>query len=615
MINRFSQLKQTISEEFQAAQQQRPSDDPIAVIERNAHIMRAESPMVESIIDGLDDPTESNQDDINAGSPASTEDGQHSEANEAASENEAAKTDESQEAKQISSSNTSDLKDKGSLKNHINDSQKSTEKASVSEVSTKANEINSVSQQETLQLDASLQAKLTKYAKYEEKYPQLLKAYKLEKKKGELIRLYEKVLSEHTPCTSIAEPQVLIDYLNDLTSKSSIQQKELNRVQGELETSEKSNEQLRSSLGSIDKALKSTQAELSKVKAELQASEQRVANQKQTALKTTQNSQREEELKSRIDVLQSQLDTAIQNRDSASKSQATLKSQFKELETRLQEALAGSEILRDELHDAERISQERLHELSTVRSQLFSQEKGRRKSADESATLHSKTVAEKEQLEVDVELLNKRIVRESEQLNLQIRGLKAQLHESESHEAELRKQLAQMQTAHSESRSPANSSASSAVDLRSWASVRAGSPTNLRDTQGSLRPDSTELAESRETIAATAKANDLLKKVNLDNALRIEKLQKSQRALALDLEQLRHENLLLKKQGRRGSSSSVAGPNDLNDEDSQKHQAYLKNVLLGFVENRGQRKALMPVIATLLGLEDPEIDRFMKEFS
>lgn len=613
MINRFSQLKQTISEEFQVAQQQRPSDDPIAIIERNAHLMRTKSPEVESIVHGLDDDlAEPKKDDVKA-ELQSPEDGQSTEQSQVQSDNEAEKTNKVQRNDTGHAKNVPSLKDPGASKADDNNPYRSLSKEPVLEGSPEVNETNSPSQQDTFQSDASLQAKLTKFAKYEEKYPQLLKAYKLEKKKGELIRIYEKVLSENTPCTSIAEPRVLIDYLNDLTSKSSIQQKELNRVQGELEAYKKSKNQLKSTLSIVQAELKSSQEELAQAKAELRALEQKFANQEQTALKASQNFQQEEELKSRLGVLQTQLDAAIQTREAASKSQATLRSQIKELEIRLQEALSGSEILRDELREAERVSQERLHELSTVRSQLFSQEKGRRKSADESATLHSKTVVEKEQLEVDVELLNKRIIRESEQLTLQIRGLKSQLQESEAHEAELRKQLAHMQSLHTEPNSSARSAATSAVDLGSWASPRNRGPSTSRDDLGTS--ESVELAESRETIAVTSKANELLKKVNQDNALRIEKLQRSQRALALDLEQLRHENFLLKKKGRRGSLASVVSSNDPNSEDSEKHQAYLKNVILGFVENKGQRKALMPVIATLLGLEDREIDRFMKEFS
>ena len=42
------------------------------------------------------------------------------------------------------------------------------------------------------QLPAPIKSKLKKFAKYEEKYPILLDAYKIEKKKNEIIKIFEK---------------------------------------------------------------------------------------------------------------------------------------------------------------------------------------------------------------------------------------------------------------------------------------------------------------------------------------------------------------------------------------------------------------------------------------
>lgn len=54
-------------------------------------------------------------------------------------------------------------------------------------------------------LPVEVQAKLRKFDKYEQKYPLLLNAYKLEKAKGEKVATLQKVLSENTPISSLED--------------------------------------------------------------------------------------------------------------------------------------------------------------------------------------------------------------------------------------------------------------------------------------------------------------------------------------------------------------------------------------------------------------------------
>jgi hypothetical protein len=64
---------------------------------------------------------------------------------------------------------------------------------------------------------------------------ELLKAYRTEKKKSEMIKIFEKVLQEYTPCTSISQSETLVEYLQNLTLKNEMQNEELRRVQGEMD--------------------------------------------------------------------------------------------------------------------------------------------------------------------------------------------------------------------------------------------------------------------------------------------------------------------------------------------------------------------------------------------
>lgn len=80
------------------------------------------------------------------------------------------------------------------------------------------------------ELPADVKAKLRKFARYEEKYPLLLDAYKQLKAGAEQVAKFEKVLQENTPCSSIQEGEQLAEYLNSLTLKNSMLNDEMRKM-------------------------------------------------------------------------------------------------------------------------------------------------------------------------------------------------------------------------------------------------------------------------------------------------------------------------------------------------------------------------------------------------
>ncbi|KAG5421019.1 IMH1 [Candida metapsilosis] len=80
------------------------------------------------------------------------------------------------------------------------------------------------------ELPPAIRSKMKKFAKYEEKYPVLLEAYKVEKKKSELIKIFENVLREHTPVSSISDAKTLVEYLNGLNEKTKLQSSEIRKL-------------------------------------------------------------------------------------------------------------------------------------------------------------------------------------------------------------------------------------------------------------------------------------------------------------------------------------------------------------------------------------------------
>lgn len=101
-------------------------------------------------------------------------------------------------------------------------------------------------------LPPRIKAKLKKFNKYEEKYPILLNAFKMEKKKGELITLFEKVLREYTPVSSIADADVLVEYLKGLDEKNRLLTSELARNSKENAALKKSSAELRKKLSDFE---------------------------------------------------------------------------------------------------------------------------------------------------------------------------------------------------------------------------------------------------------------------------------------------------------------------------------------------------------------------------
>lgn len=128
------------------------------------------------------------------------------------------------------------------------------------------------------QLPQLVRAKLKKFVKYEEKYPVLLDAYKTEKRKGELVLVFEKVLKENTPVSTIADAGELVEFLKSLNEKTSMTEQELRRKTAEaslltkrLAEAEKVAKYSEESLGKTAKAKDALAAEVEELKKKLES--------------------------------------------------------------------------------------------------------------------------------------------------------------------------------------------------------------------------------------------------------------------------------------------------------------------------------------------------------
>ncbi|CAH2352571.1 golgin Imh1p [[Candida] railenensis] len=120
-------------------------------------------------------------------------------------------------------------------------------------------------------LPTGIRSKMKKFAKYEEKYPVLLDAYKTEKRKTDLIAIFEKILQEHTPVTSISDAGSLVEYLNGLNEKTSMLNSEFRKVTGENAKLLKEKKQLESSLVEFERSQAKSKGDIKELESKIDA--------------------------------------------------------------------------------------------------------------------------------------------------------------------------------------------------------------------------------------------------------------------------------------------------------------------------------------------------------
>lgn len=106
-------------------------------------------------------------------------------------------------------------------------------------------------------LPPEIRSRLNKFFKYEKKYPQLYEAYKIEKKKSALIRAFENMLKEQTPCSSIGELNAVRDYLVGLNNQGRMLNTELSKITKDKKAADEKISALTQKVKDLQKALTS----------------------------------------------------------------------------------------------------------------------------------------------------------------------------------------------------------------------------------------------------------------------------------------------------------------------------------------------------------------------
>ncbi|CAY67934.1 uncharacterized protein PAS_chr1-4_0105 [Komagataella phaffii GS115] len=151
-------------------------------------------------------------------------------------------------------------------------------------------------------LPMEIRARLKKFAKYEQKYPLLLDAYKTEKAKSEIVHAFESTLQEVTPLQTIGEIEQFKDFISNMTQKAKLMDEELRAKTGELNG-------LKNEVTEMKEKLKAVQGEM-KAKSALA---------EESAMKADQLSVDLERVVSELENLKKEREEIVTERDEATK--------------------------------------------------------------------------------------------------------------------------------------------------------------------------------------------------------------------------------------------------------------------------------------------------------
>ncbi|KAH7136676.1 hypothetical protein B0J13DRAFT_506237 [Dactylonectria estremocensis] len=109
-------------------------------------------------------------------------------------------------------------------------------------------------------LTPEIKQRLRKLEKLEATYPELLRSYRVAHRRATAIEPFEKALRENTPLTSIADPDSLIEYLNQLNQRGDMVMQELKRVTTEKDELQKKHDKAEEKAKKLEEELEVAKA-------------------------------------------------------------------------------------------------------------------------------------------------------------------------------------------------------------------------------------------------------------------------------------------------------------------------------------------------------------------
>ncbi|AGO11738.1 AaceriADL037Wp [[Ashbya] aceris (nom. inval.)] len=324
-------------------------------------------------------------------------------------------------------------------------------------------------------------------------------------------------------------------------------------------------------------------------------------------------------LSERLEVLQEKYDSLQNLKSNSSDQVSAIRKQCEELNSKLKEATKRIMSLEDELNETSTVLQERTREANTMRRMLNSDRSSKDTKLRE---LEDKVIAiseERDKLKSELEVLISRKNHESQELKNTNQELVVKIHSLELKEQELATEVQQLKVLNQTIRRHSSTAAEGSEELEMI----------VRKLKESLRASEKKLRELKDY-------NDELKSLNAELNAKLDRLSNRYKVLS---SQLKMSKDLTSSQSRHSSrSGSLVSPSPDNETgnsprkisvssthpapaiasydnsaemETNEKVAYIRNVLLGFLEHREQRSQLLPVVSTLLQLSSHDEKRLL----
>lgn len=319
-------------------------------------------------------------------------------------------------------------------------------------------------------------------------------------------------------------------------------------------------------------------------------------------------------LSERLSILQEKYDTLQNLKSNSSEQNDTIKRQCEELNIKLKESNKRVISLEDELNDYTNIIQEKTRESETMRRLLADSQNDESSKYKELTDKLAYLTNEKSKLDSELALQSSRTTREIhdwKQANLE---LKSEMHSLRMREKELLSEIDTLNSLHDQMKrkSVANNEDSGELEKVT---------TNLKES----------LANADQKIRDLQASNVELMHLNNDVNKKLERITKNYRTISNQLNALKEGKEIPTRASRSNSAASTMSnhlavneprrsPSSQNLEaattetelEQNEKIAYIKNVLLGFLEHKEQRTQLLPVVSMLLQLDNTDERRLLQ---
>lgn len=304
-------------------------------------------------------------------------------------------------------------------------------------------------------------------------------------------------------------------------------------------------------------------------------------------------------LSERLEVLQAKLDTVQNLKANTSDQVESIKKQCEELRFKLKDSNKKIISLEDELNENANILQERNRETNTMRKLINELQNDKSSRVRDLESKIHLSMEEKSKIENDLQLELARKMQDIKDLKGLISKLQSEKHEQVLHAKQYISEIEELKLTNQRIMRHNSVSEEDSVELNSIVRSLKEALTKSERKQREVQDENVELKE-------------------LNNAVnkKFDRLSKNYKNLASQMSKSKDSEIPERPTAKYSRSNSIVeehvnSPGAVAESDLNDKIAYIKNVLLGFLENKEQRVQLLPVVSTLLQLDSNDEKRLL----